>query len=88
MTIHLDQQETNAEKLSLSAADSVWNGSGRHALIPFTIPTAQAYYWGFAWQSGERETLASLDAGEYIDFDSEDPEDAARWLREPDDDDE
>ena len=54
--------------------------------VPFTMPEAQTYYWRFAWQRDERETLKGLEAGEYVDFDSDDPEDAAEWLREPDDD--
>lgn len=81
------EQTTNDERLSISGANSVWNGSGRYSMIPFTMPSAQTYYWSFDWQSGERETLSGLEAGEYVEFDSpDDPEDAARWLREPDDD--
>lgn len=82
----LERNEANAEQLHVSGEDSAWNGSGRISPIPFTMPTLQMYYWQFAWQRDERETLAGLENGEYVDFDSDDPEDAARWLREPDDD--
>jgi hypothetical protein len=54
--------------------------------VPSSIPRQQVYYWLSTWQRDERETMDGLEAGDYEDFDSDDPEDAARWLREPDED--
>ncbi len=56
--------------------------------IPSSMPRAQQYYWLSVWQRDERETLDGLEAGDYEEFDSDDPEDAARWLREAIDEDE
>ncbi len=53
--------------------------------VPLTLPSAQEYYWHFTWQEGERESLAELEAGIRIRFDSDDPEDIIRWLHAPDD---
>jgi hypothetical protein len=44
------------------------------------MPRAQEYYWQLGWQQGEREAVADLAAGARGRFDSDDPEDAARWL--------
>jgi hypothetical protein len=53
--------------------------------VPLTIPTAQEYYWHFAWQAGERQALSDIDAGDVVRFDGDDPDDISRWLNEPDD---
>jgi len=55
--------------------------------IPLTIPSSEEFFWRFDWQQGERDTLAELEAGNAIIFDSEDPEDIVRWLHEPDESD-
>ena len=52
--------------------------------IPFSIPRDQEYYWHRSWQAEEREALAERDAGKVFRFDSDDPEDAARFLDEAD----
>jgi len=57
---------------------------GRRPLVPFVMPTEQEYYWRSSWQTDERTALAERDAGEVFRFDSEDPEDAARFLDEGD----
>jgi hypothetical protein len=46
-------------------------------LAPVTSPS-QAYYWTRAWQEGEREALADLEAGRSIVF--KDSRDAIRYL--------
>jgi hypothetical protein len=53
--------------------------------MPAAIPSDQAYYWSFAWQNDIRESLAALEAGEYEDFDSDDPNDVVRWFLSDDD---
>jgi hypothetical protein len=52
--------------------------------VPMVMPSDQEYYWRFTWQNEERQCLLELEAGSSVRFDSEDPEDAARWLLEPD----
>jgi hypothetical protein len=49
------------------------------------MPREQEYFWRFEWQQAERDTLARLEAGEGIVFDSDDPDDIVRWLHAPDD---
>ncbi len=51
---------------------------------PLFVARDELFYWTKAWQQGERESLAELDAGNGILFDSDDPEDIVRWLHEPD----
>lgn len=48
--------------------------------MPASIPADQAYYWSFLWQNGVREAMAALDAGDYEEFDSDDPNDIVRWF--------
>jgi hypothetical protein len=49
------------------------------------VSHAEAYYWSATWQAGEKESLAALENGEGITFDSDDPTDVARWLLSDDD---
>lgn len=42
------------------------------------VTEAQLYYWSARWQADQAETLAELDAGHSVEFDSAD--DAIRWL--------
>jgi hypothetical protein len=57
------------------------------SIIPAFIPADEAYYWSFHWQADVLESMAALRAGDYEDFDSDDPSDVARWLLSVDDDD-
>lgn len=50
--------------------------------VPFLMPASETYYWSSQWQRDEAETLAD---GERVVFDSDDPEDAAKWLRDLED---
>ncbi len=54
---------------------------------PLFIRADEAYYWSVPWQRDVRESMAALAAGEYEDFDSDDPNDVARWLLSVDEDD-
>lgn len=48
--------------------------------IPLFVPSGQAYYWSILWQNDVRTSIAALEAGDYVDFDTDDPHDVARWL--------
>lgn len=48
--------------------------------MPAAIPADQRYYWSVPWQNDIREAVTALRAGEYEDFDSDDPNDVVRWL--------
>jgi hypothetical protein len=77
-------QPTSTNVVVLPDSTSVATPSERRR-IPLTIPSAQEYYWRYSWQRDERESLEGHDSGESVVFDSDDAEDAARWLRESDD---
>lgn len=85
-TVALIEQHPTASRMSLASGQTQisaqFAGRGR---VPLTMPRAQEYYWQNGWQQGERQALADLGAGTRVRFDSEDPEDAARWLDAPDD---
>jgi hypothetical protein len=65
---------------SLGASRVATNGKTTRARrqVPLFIPASQAYYWSSAWQEGEAETRANLDAGNARTFN--DPLDAIRHL--------
>lgn len=46
--------------------------------VPVFIRADQSYYWSRLWQSGEAESRANLEAGNFKSFD--DPLDAVRHL--------
>lgn len=49
--------------------------------VPLFIPRDQTYYWTREWQESVRESMAEIEAGEYVIFDDpNDPEDVVRWL--------
>jgi len=54
--------------------------------VPFLIEKDQAYYWSHKWQEGINGTIADLQAGQYVRFDSDDATDVARWLLDGNDD--
>lgn len=53
----------------------------RDRRVPLFIPREQVYFWTAEWQKGEAEADAELRRGEARSFD--DPEEALRWLDEP-----
>jgi len=53
--------------------------------IPAFVRADEAYYWSFRWQQDVAESMAALASGDYEDFDSDDPNDVARWLLSMDD---
>lgn len=57
-----------------------------HPQKPAPIPADETYYWSPQWQEGVRESMAALANGDYIDFDSNDPNDATLWLTNNTDD--
>jgi len=56
---------------------------GLPAHMPTMIPRSQLYYWTRAWQEGEAEAVADLDAGRSRTF--TDPRELARYLLRPTD---
>ncbi len=50
---------------------------------PTVIPRSQVYYWSHAWQAGEAEGLADIEAGRTRVFN--DPGELARYLLNPGD---
>lgn len=54
--------------------------------MPAFIPADQVYYWSIPWQQDIRESMAALAAGDYEEFNSDDPNDVVRWLLAPEDD--
>lgn len=64
-------------------ADAAYSPSALERIpshMPVFIPRDQAYYWSFPWQKDIRESMAALEAGDYEEFDSDDPNDVVRWL--------
>jgi len=58
---------------------------GSPRLAPAFIRADEAYYWSFHWQQDVQETMSALSRGEYEEFDSDDPNDVARWMLRVDD---
>ena len=86
LTLEPGSTTSQVEDVVVSANAVEANRAMRERRIPLTIPSAQEYYWHYEWQQGEREASAEREAGDIVRFDSDDPEDIVRWLREPDDD--
>jgi hypothetical protein len=80
--------DTNCAEVTARFGFSLVSDRGlfRPAEVPASIPTDQAYYWSVPWQTDIRESMNALSAGEFEDFDSDDPNDVARWLLGGDDD--
>lgn len=86
MTVDPHSTDSSDSVLTVSADTSSMPPGPRR--IPTSMPAEQMYYWSYAWQRDEGATLAEIEGGEYFQFDSDDPTDAARWLLEPGEDDE
>jgi len=50
------------------------------------IPADEVYYWSRPWQQDVLTSMKALRSGEFMDFDSDDPNDVARWLLSIDED--
>jgi hypothetical protein len=72
--------------IALATAAATNAPAGPRKVPPF-IRADEAYYWSFGWQNDVREAMAALAAGDYEEFDSDDPNDAVRWLLAVDDED-
>ena len=84
-----DATEQTRDHVHLSADQAQTTKFSPGQRVPLTMPSSQMYYWRSQWQKDERQSLAALEAGETIVFDSDDPEDIVRWLHaedEPDTD--
>lgn len=61
--------------------------TGEPRRVPAFISADQAYYWSREWQQDVLASMQALREGEFVDFDSDDPNDVARWLLSVDEDD-
>jgi hypothetical protein len=84
MTFAIPEATASSIEIVPGAAEAA-NRPNNRFRVPLVMPSDQEYYWRFTWQHEERQCLLELDAGNWVTFDSDDPEDAARWLREPED---
>ncbi len=89
-TFHIDRAVRNESVLSLGpSSPSV--GRTEVGRRPQTVPTFmradEAYYWSFRWQADVQKSMKALREGDYVDFNSDDPSDVARWLLSVDEDD-
>jgi hypothetical protein len=62
------------------ATPAASNGPTGPRTVPIFIGAEEAYYWSVPWQEDVRESMAALAAGDYVEFDSDDPNDVVRWL--------
>lgn len=76
-------QGVSRAHLRIGMSASTPTGRSGPQRIPASIPRAQVYYWTRAWQEGEQESLANLQAGNARRFPS--GRDAIRWLLSEDD---
>lgn len=77
MTLTLNESNQATAELKEGATTSKMVGS-----VPFTLWSTDTFYWTHQWQQDEAETLADTEG---VVFDSDDPEDAAKWLRADED---
>lgn len=73
----------SAANTVMADVDAVYSPSALERIprhMPVFVPRDQAYYWSFPWQEDIRESMAALKAGDYEEFDSDDPNDVVRWL--------
>ncbi len=71
---------TSGAPAAVGLAAAAGNTLGAPRTMPAFIRADEAYYWSFQWQDDVRESMAALAAGDYEDFDSDDPNDVARWM--------
>ncbi len=48
--------------------------------VPLLVPLSEAYYWTREWQQGEKEAKREIEAGNYVEFDGDDPDEIRRWF--------
>ena len=48
--------------------------------MPPSIPADQTYYWSIPWQDDVRASMEALARGDFVEFDSDDPNDIVRWF--------
>ena len=85
-TVRLDPAEILAygSKPTYDLSESLARRS-QASMPPLSLPRSQVYYWGYAWQSDEAESLAAIEDGRGVRFSS--GADLANWLLNDDDDD-
>ena len=86
ITLRADTPTGEGETRTHVRADSPSQSSTpepRPRRVPLFVPRREAYYWTREWQDDEAEALKELERGEGRVFD--DPKEAVRWLRSPED---
>jgi len=46
--------------------------------VPLFIPRDQVYYWSREWQEGIRESMVAYEAGDYVEYSSDNSDDVIR----------
>jgi hypothetical protein len=87
LTITTNATASPPWSLALSTAAAT-NSPDVPRTMPAFIRADESYYWSFPWQEDVREAMAALAAGDYEEFDSDDPNDVVRWMLTIEDDDE
>ena len=77
-TIDVRPEDASASGVSMEAASTISSESPVTAL--FAIPRDELDYWSFTWKRDEEESRLAREAGDSVVFDSDDPNDAVRWL--------
>jgi hypothetical protein len=84
-TISIDPRATAASERKAEVYPSASSSGGEKnfqgaRLVPMSVPEGQGYLWSIAWQKGEAEADEALMTGDFVKFDSDDPDDVIRWL--------
>jgi len=77
--LNLLSTQSSADELRADPSSRLWSFVAEHhpRRIPLFIPRDETYYWTREWQEGIRESMAAYEAGDYLEFDSDDPDDVA-----------
>lgn len=80
-TFDLSQSGSEGTDDHIFLSEGQSNGTAQPSM-PFEIPASQEYFWRADWQDGEREALAELQRGEFLEFDTSNPHGVLDWLHE------
>ena len=73
---NVTRAESSTDELRADLGSQSWSFVPKRfpRRMPLFIPRDQAYYWTREWQEGIRRSMADLESGNYVDFDSDDPD--------------
>lgn len=68
--------DSREDEVRITTGSNVWDfvSAPSPRRVPLFISRDEAYYWTREWQEGIRRSMADLEAGDYTDFDSDDPD--------------